>query len=94
MFIQELHFKPETYFYILRGTTFFDLLPKLETPLRTWKLTFLSDHLNKTSIIILLIFPEIYSLKVNLNYDISKCGVTPHFSTGQNLLKKILRKNK
>ena len=27
-------------------------------------------------------------------YDMSKCGVTPHSSTGQNLLEKILRKDR
>ena len=37
-----------------------------------------------------------FTLKL-MNHDVpwyKQCGVTPHFSTGQNLLKKILRKDK
>ena len=29
-----------------------------------------------------------------INHGISNVGVTPHFSTGQNLLKKILKNDK
>lgn len=45
MLIQEVHFKPETYFYVLWGSIFSNILPKLEIPLHRWKLTFLSNHL-------------------------------------------------
>ena len=46
MLIQEAQFKPETYFYVLWGSIFSNILPKLEIPSHRWKLTFLNNNLN------------------------------------------------
>ena len=54
------------------------------------KVTMRIKHLR---LLIIEIFKTVNNLKVNES-RYKQCGVTPHFSTGQKLLKRILRKDK